>query len=200
MKDGSKIIDDFRTIFINNKNITLFKIKDESAGKKKLKGGDFIKTKIPKDKISKIIDNDVEIKKIKDINKNDVIANMHTNNKKEKYVLKRTVIENVIFSNGQRDFLEVLQEGYCNLYLQKTEGASLDLNKSGKTHYHYYVKRKGEKKITKLKGSGFILGSGVKSNYFEDCSLAMDFIAKVKKMNRGNLISLVKLYNENCIN
>ena len=99
------------------------------------------------------------------------------------------------FQMVREAFLQVLNEGFCKLYLQiKYVGVDQDVR------FHYYVKSKGEKNITKIKSSGYIIGSGLKSNYFKDCQLAMEFIAKNKKMKYEDLISLVKLYNENCIN
>ena len=103
LQDGSKIIDDFFDISIEKKYTFLDKIKEESAGKNILKKNkDYIQTKISNDKITKIIEHDIRLRKIKDIRENDIIANIPTKKKNKKYVHYRTIYENIIFSNGKR--------------------------------------------------------------------------------------------------
>ena len=194
-KDKTLVIDDFHKIKISGKNLRLSKLKKESLKKKILSGKDFEKTNIPIDEIEKFIDNGFIMKRIKDINDNDVVSEITANYKKYKLIHKRTMYKHVNLKNKE-GFIPVLVEGYCDLYFRITYPPNDDRQRN--PHYHYYVKRENEKEITHFKGEGYLIGSSTDINYFEDCPKVIEFIKNQASMNRTKIIEAVKLYNENC--
>ena len=206
-KDGTRIIDNFKTIIVHKDYLitSTFEIEQErieNINEKVLKD-----IALPLKDIVKVIDNGIYQKKRKFLYKDDVIWDSEKNNDKRKvWVRYRSERNTVVLPNGKIKLLHALVEGYCSLYFEQipvTNGYDNHIRMDN----NYYVHRKGEYKSTFFKGRPkellFSEGEGEfiktkKINYFDNCPKAKEFIETRKKLSKKEIIMVVNLYNQYC--
>ncbi|WP_055448499.1 hypothetical protein [Lacinutrix mariniflava] len=197
-KDGTKIIENFKTIIVHNEYLITSKYELSMEKIKSINDNHLKKIAIPLKDIDKVINNSIYIKKRKFLNENDVIWESETNNHKRKvWVHSRSERKAVVLPNGKLRLLESLVEGKCDLYIDFIVITSaIDFNLYNVNNY-YYVHRKNEWKSTLFKGLGEFIKTK-RIDYFDDCVKAKEFIKTRKKLSQQEIIELVKLYNEYC--
>lgn len=196
-KDGTKIIDNFKTIIAHNNHLITSKydISMESIMGTNEKG--LKQIAIPLKEIDKVINNHLVKKKRKFLDDDDVIWKSESNNKRNVWVHSRSERKTVILPNGKLKLLHLLVEGKCDLYIDftiSTLGNNSDFNK---VNNYYYVHKESELKSTLFKGSGEFIKTK-KIDYFDDCPKAKEFIQIHNKLSQLQIIKLVNLYNDNC--
>ena len=195
-KDGTKIIDDFKTIIVHKDYLITSTHEISIERIENINENDLKKIAIPLKKIDKIISNDIYQKKRKFLYKNDIVWESKTNNDKKKvWVHSRSQSKTVVLPNGKLKLLPLLVEGVCNLTFDLKFG---NYNNPDIPRYYYYVQRKGEQKSTLFKGEPGEFIKTKKIEYFDDCLKAKEFMNPHKKLSRLQIIKLVKLYNEYC--
>ncbi len=206
-KDGTKIIDNFKTITVHKNYLITSKYEISIERIESINEKDLTKIAIPLKEIDKVIANGIYLKKRKFLNENDVIWESETNNNKRKvWDYTRSERKTVVLPNGKIKLLLLLVEGKCDLYLDFSPG-----NSSNFVFYHYYFKKEKERKSTLFKGElekfftttfdTSARGEFIKSknlDYFDDCTKAKEFIKTKNKLSQKGIIELVKLYNEYC--
>ncbi|GAA4963332.1 hypothetical protein [Algibacter aquimarinus] len=195
-KDGTKIIDDFKTITVHKDYLITSTYEISIERIESIKDKDLKKIATPLKEIDKVVTNGIYQKKRKFLNKNDVVWESKTNNHKKKvWVHSRSQSKTVVLPNGKLKLLPLLVEGVCNLTFDLKFG---NYTNPDIPRYYYYVQRKGEQKSTLFKGEPREFIKTKKIEYFDDCMKAKEFMYPHKKLSRLQIIKLVKLYNEHC--
>ncbi|WP_431157841.1 hypothetical protein [Winogradskyella poriferorum] len=208
-KDGTKIIKDYKTITTHKGYLVTSTYELSRERIENISDSDLERMAIPLNEVDKIISHFLFEKRRKDLDPKDRVWESETNNhKRNVWIHRRSEVKNVLLPDGSLKLLTLLVEGKCDLYLDYDFD---DFEYSNRLYYKYYFKKKNAIRSTLYEGDTekFIttsfntkaIGEFIRSkkfDYFNDCQAVTTVLKEKEKLNKNDIVELVKLYNTSC--